>query len=414
MKLIIISAQKGIALITAILMLVVLSVIGIIAVNVTTIGAKITGNTRTSKQAFYMAEAGIERAREKIRKEVEDGHSISDQLNSVKGSNGILVDSTNVANFSATDADDVPFINEPILGSGGYKVYLTNDSSEGVTSLTDTNSQVTLTSFGTGPDNSQAVIQATVLRVPIPNLPGAITMPGPNVNFHAGNSNASEANGYDFPAIAVNYPNSRNLVINGIPENRRDNYQGLGYDGTTNPIIPSVKDFSTDPLNNYNFPDPWGNLPQLQTLYQGLKGIADFSSPSNPGFSLGTTSDRKLVVIDGDYTVPGGTTGAGILLVTGNLVFNGNINYDGIILVIGKGSLVRAGAGNGNIAGGVFVANIAGPDGNINTTADNAWGTPTWDTSGGGASDIDKVLSSENNAFGELPFLKTSWKQIYQ
>jgi hypothetical protein len=274
-----------------------------------------------------------------------------------------------------------------------------------VTSLTDTNNQVTLTSFGSGPDNSRTIIQTTVLRVPIPNLPGAITMPGPNVVFAAGSSNASEANGYAYPAIAVNSATSRTTAINGIPENRRDNYQGLGYDGTTNPKTPSVV--------NMTFPDPWGNLPQLQTLYQNLKGMADFSSPSNPGFTLGTQLDPKLVVIDGDYTVPGGTLGAGILLVTGNLVFNGNIDYYGIILVVGKGSLTRTGAGNGNISGGVYVANIAGPDRNINTAADNTWGTPTWDTSGGGTSDIDKVIGSENNALQMLPFVKTSWKQVY-
>jgi Tfp pilus assembly protein PilX len=403
MKHSILKDQTGMALIIAILMLVVLSVIGIIAVNVTTIGAKITGNTRTSRQAFYIAEAGIEQARELLRSRIAGGSTVSAQLGLVKGTDGFLVDSTNVANFSS--ADDMAFINTTNIGNGSYRVFLTNDSSDGVTSLTDTNSQVTLTSFGTGPDNSRAVIQATVLRVPIPNLPGAITMPGPNVNFHAGSSNASEANGYSYPAIAVNSTTSRTSAIDGIPENRRDNYQGLGYDGTTNPKTPSVV--------NMTFPDPWGNLSQLQTLYQGLKGMADFSSPSNPGFTLGTQVDPKLVVIDGNYTVPGGTLGAGILLVTGNLIFNGNIDYYGIILVVGKGSLTRSGAGNGNITGGVYVANIAGPDGNINTTADNTWGTPTWDTSGGGTSDIDKVLSSENNALQMLPFVKTSWKQVY-
>jgi Tfp pilus assembly protein PilX len=400
-----IKKQRGIALITALLMLVVLSVLGIIAVNITNVGARITGNTRTSRQAFYMAEAGIEQARELLRSRIAGGSTVTAQLNLVKGADGQLVDSNNVANFSSTD--DAPFINTTTIGNGNFKIYLTNDNepSGGVTSLTDTNNQVTLTSFGAGPDNSRAIIQTTVLRVPIPNLPGAITMPGPNVVFHAGNSNASEANGYSYPAIAVNSSTSRTSAIDGIPENRRDNYQGLGYDGSTNPKTPSVV--------NMTFPDPWGNLTQLQTLYQNLKGMADFNSPSSPGFTLGNQTDPKLVVIDGDYTVPGGTLGAGILLVTGNLVFNGNIDYYGMILVVGKGSLTRNGAGNGNISGGVFVANIAGPDGNINTTGDNVWGIPTWDTSGGGSSDIDKVLSSENNALQLMPFVKTSWKQIY-
>ena len=214
--------QKGIALITALLMLIVLSVLGIIAVNITSIGAKITGNTRTSKQAFYMAEAGIEAARELLRSRIAGGSTVSAQLNLVKGADGVLTDSTNVANFSTTD--DVPFIDTTNMGNGSYRVYLTNNKLEpsgGVTSLTDTDSEVTLTSFGTGPDNSRAVIQVEVLRN-IPILPGAISMPGPNVSFHGGTSNASEANGYDFPAIAVNSAASRTEVINGIPINRRE------------------------------------------------------------------------------------------------------------------------------------------------------------------------------------------------
>jgi Tfp pilus assembly protein PilX len=401
---IIINNQKGMALITAILMLVVLSVIGIIAVNVTTIGAKITGNTRTSKQAFYVAEAGIEQARELLRSRIAGGSTVSAQLSLVKGIDGLLVNSTNVANFSSTD--DVPFINTTTLVNGSYTVYLTNDSSDGVTSITDTNSHVTLTSFGTGPDNSRAIIQATVLRVPIPNLPGAICLPGPHVNFHAGDSNAVTVDGEAYPAIAVNSPESRTEAIAGIPEKRLDQYTGEGYNGTTDPITPSVM--------NKAFPDPWGNRLLLQTLYQNLQSMADYTSPTQPGFTLGSVADSKLVVIDGDYTVPGGTTGAGILLVTGNLVFNGNIDYDGIILVIGKGSITRDGAGNGNINGGIFVDNIARPDGNINTTGDNTWGIPTWDTRGGGTSDIDKVVLSENNALQLLPFVITSWKQIYQ
>ena len=119
-----------------------------------------------------------------------------------------------------------------------------------------------------------------------------------------------------------------------------------------------------------------------------------------------------MVVIDGDYTVTGGTSGAGILLVTGNLTLNGNISYDGMLLVVGKGIITRSGGGTGVISGGIFVANIAGVDGNINTTGDNTWGTPTWTTSGGGTSDIDYVYASENTAIQLLPFKRLSWKQL--
>ncbi|OGP50490.1 MAG: hypothetical protein A2Y79_06250 [Deltaproteobacteria bacterium RBG_13_43_22] len=392
-----IKEENGIALVTVILMLLALSVIGIIAVNLTNVGRKITSNTKTTKEAFYVAEAGVERARELLRTRMAGGSTLNSELNSVKGPDGVLVNSDNAAAFSATD--DLPYINTTSMGTESFKVYLTNDAVDGVTSTTDTNSIVTLTSFGYGPDNSEAIIQTAIQRVPIPTLPGAITMPGPDVSFAGGDSNSSTYNGgATHPAIAVNSSAGQTSVINGIPSNRRDNYTGGGL--------------STPSVQNTGFSDPWGNLPQLQTLYNNLSSLADFTSPTDPGFTLGTTADPKVVVIDSNYSMTGGASGAGILLVTGDLTLSGNISYDGILLLIGKGKIIRDGGGTGLISGGIYVANIAGPDGNINTTADNTWGIPTWNTSGGGTSDIDYVFSTESSALQLLPFARTSWKQL--
>ena len=387
--------EKGIALFTAILLLLALGVLGFTAVNLANVGTKITSNTQTSKQAFYIAEAGIEIAREKLRAQ---GMALTPVLNSVKGPNGVLTDSSSAANFATTD--DIPYVNTTSLANGTFKVYLTNDAEEGVTSTTDINGIVTLTSFGYGPDNAKAVIQVTIKQGGgIPSLPGAITMPGPHVTFLGGNSNASSYSGdATHPAIAVNSADSLTETINGIPANRRDNYTGGGISP------PSVQ--------NMTFPDPWGNVTKLQELYNTVKGIADYTSPTDPGFNLGNVPDRRVVVIDGDFTLGGGSTGAGILLVTGNLTLNGNISYDGMVLVMGKGNIRRTGGGNGVFTGGIFVGNISGPDGNINTTEDNTFGPPVWDTSGGGTSDIDYVLASETNALGMLPFARLTWKQL--
>lgn len=389
--------NKGIALVTVILLLVALTLLGVAAVNVTNVGTRITSNTRTTKQAFFIAEAGIEKARELLRTRMAAGSTVSNELNLVKGPDGLLTDSTNVANFSATD--DVPFVDTTTLASGSFKVYLTNDSLEGVTAIIDSNEIVTLTCFGSGQDNSRAVIQATVQKALVPQLPGAITMPGPHVSFNGGSSNVSTYSGdATHPAVAVNSAAGQSEVVAGIPSNRYDNYVGGGI--------------STPSVQNMVFPDPWGNLPQLQSLYNTLRNTADFTSPAATGFTLGTSAEPKIVVIDGDYTMTGGTSGAGILLVTGNLTLNGNISYDGMLLVVGKGNITRDGGGVGVITGGIYVANIAGPDGNINSTGDNTWGTPSWNTSGGGTSDIDYVYASESNALRLLPFNKASWKQI--
>ncbi|MCL0042726.1 pilus assembly PilX N-terminal domain-containing protein [Thermodesulfovibrionales bacterium] len=55
--------QKGVALITVLLMIVVVTAIGIAAVNIATVETRIAANHKVAKQAFYIAEAGLEHAR---------------------------------------------------------------------------------------------------------------------------------------------------------------------------------------------------------------------------------------------------------------------------------------------------------------------------------------------------------------
>ena len=49
-------------------------------------------------------------------------------------------------------------------------------------------------------------------------------------------------------------------------------------------------------------------------------------------------------------------SGSGFLVVTGTLTMRGNTNFKGVILVLGKGVLIRNGGGNGDIFGGITIA----------------------------------------------------------
>jgi hypothetical protein len=78
-----------------------------------------------------------------------------------------------------------------------------------------------------------------------------------------------------------------------------------------------------------------------------------------------------------------------------------------MVYVVGKGELVRNGAGNGPISGAVFVADIAGPDNTYGTADDctgglNGLAPAFFDESGGGTgehvfctNDIDPALPVE-------------------
>ena len=111
--------------------------------------------------------------------------------------------------------------------------------------------------------------------------------------------------------------------------------------------------------------------------------------------SLGASNpDGVLTFVDGDLVLgPGNPTGQGTLVVTGNLTLDGNFNFNGVIMVLGTGHVYRSGGGNGNIYGAMFVAKFS------RTGADtDVFQAPTFDTSGGGTSNIQYSSTAVDKA----------------
>ena len=74
--------------------------------------------------------------------------NFSEELAARVGANGVL-------NGYTSSTDDSALASSSILVSGyTYNAYLTNDSSEGVSSTTDSNGKVVVTSVATGPNNT--------------------------------------------------------------------------------------------------------------------------------------------------------------------------------------------------------------------------------------------------------------------
>jgi hypothetical protein len=134
---------------------------------------------------------------------------------------------------------------------------------------------------------------------------------------------------------------------------------------------------------------------------------------------LGTAGAPRIVVANGDFTMGG--SGFGILVVKGQLTFDGNVDFTGIIMVIGQGIMVRNGGGNGTISGAIWVANTAGADGKVGGIydADNVMGAAVLNTSGGGNSNVQYCSSAINNAINQTtstptyaPLLVRSFRQV--
>jgi hypothetical protein len=132
-----------------------------------------------------------------------------------------------------------------------------------------------------------------------------------------------------------------------------------------------------------------GVAPYLQTAnaarstVNALRATAKNELPSryftavDPPTDFGAgTPNGKLTFCEGDCVL-GPEGGAGMLVVSGTLTVDGRASFNGTVLVLGGGDLVRSGAGNGNIFGSIAVARF---------DSSGDFMAPTFNTNGAGNS----------------------------
>ncbi|MDT5121879.1 MAG: hypothetical protein QOC96_1361 [Acidobacteriota bacterium] len=192
------------------------------------------------------------------------------------------------------------------------------------------------------------------------------------LNFNAGNSAAYGYNGNDnaggsnLPAFAVtSTPDYTYLNGLGLPAG-----QIVG-----NPAGYQQISISSLPIWLQTADAARALISQMRIEAQNVNRYYTTASQP-PGF--GTTSQPLLTFVDGDTDLPP-AGGAGLLIVTGTLTLNGSSQFDGLILVLGTGQLIRTGGGNGNSLGSVAIASF-GASGNFLA--------PTFNSNGSGTSSV--------------------------
>ena len=246
-------------------------------------------------------------------------------------------------------------------------------------------------SYGFGPQGAEKRLELMINHANFEfETPAGFTVKGADdctpISFDSGSSGAKTYSGVDHaglepqrPAFAVS-PCDQDDVDKGIkkPETVSDPKIGiLGDDDTTPGTVetPSFLD-SADKARAY--------LMSLQKKAE--KTGRYFSGTTTVNDSLNTP---MFTFIDGDCTL---VNGSGFLVVTGTLTMRGNTNFNGAILVLGKGQVIRDGGGNGDIFGGITIAAF-------NRTA-GGFTAPTFNTQGGGNSTIQYDSAALSNALG--------------
>jgi hypothetical protein len=272
-----------------------------------------------------------------------------------------------VAPYDGTPNDAVPIFYDGTTGQF-------NNSSLG--------SQVLeITALAVLPNGSQKIVQYLAAPVPItlPPFPAALTLAGSIVGTVVGYSAPSSyagfsikgndqdcngvATGAKFPAIGVFDSTDFGNVIaggtvngktfTGIPGSYQTNYTGIN----TAPDVERVDSSFSSTLQS-----PAGLDSVAQTNLQNADATVPATNQTNFLTSLVSSGEMSptsplTVVVNGDLDLTGWhNTGYGLLLVTGNLIYDPDASWDGIVMVVGQGRVNGSKGGTGEFDGAMLVA----------------------------------------------------------
>jgi hypothetical protein len=363
--------EDGAVLIVALLLIAILSLIGISASRNVVTDTAIASNHLASVQSFYVAEAGIERAKnECARRYITGGWTNFNEI--LRGADGT---------GGTSDDGILTFGSNVSFHGGAYAARVVNDYGDTGGLSTDTNDTVTIISTGTyGIATTQ--LRTTIKMNSIPALPGAVNLVGGYATSFTGNSFNVDGRDYKI-GDAENSPTGTHAAVEGISLNdvpnlaagvsaidatlastQQNNVKGSG--GT--PSVGSSTLLSKTIMRE--FADSMKmSADTLLTNPPDITGSTDANNCVMVGTQntcLGTLAAPKLTYIsvtDGNaFETRGNITGVGILIIDGNsLVFKGDVNWTGIVMVLGQniGFDDMGGGHTQNIRGGLLVGEYA-------------------------------------------------------
>lgn len=342
--------EKGFILVLALLMLLVLTLIGVSGMNTTNFEMLISGNKRISSKAFYVAEAGINEFMGRFRTgatgEISDNSPTSSNwrlflaINTERSAGIGYSSGTAGHNFLQSLQNELDFAVEVrhkldasnnVVVAAGFPVYI-------------------VTSHGYTAEGGNKVIEVEIIKSPYVAPPAALYSKSP-VNLQGTSTYIS---GIDkCPVDGV--PNNKAGIITTTPtitQSGNPTVEGDPPRVTDSPINLPINDMVTYLKNDADFTYEY-------TTNQTLTGLSnDWGTPTGTGTTEPLSYDGPMNVVyfnmDGNktLTLTGGSHGAGILLVNGNLELRGGFTWYGVIIV--TGALDYTGGGQKNVTGGIM------------------------------------------------------------
>jgi len=408
--------QRGAALLSTLLISALLLTAGAMLILTTSMSATNTFDAAAEMQAYYGAEAGIQATLNVLR-----GNVAPNPLFVANPTGGVApenrIDFTKALTRATSNASTDPttagfplrlshWLNYNFTPSGGTypdRVAI----SQGYIPLTGTaysievsdpdNTNLAITvpsrllvkSTGYGPRGAKKtlsmLVHANGLNI---TVPAALVLRGhddatTDVNIDLGVSGAKTYSGIDNAGLVANKPSLAicghdvdvvQAAYSAKPKCVDDPKFAVLDDLPLDPIPPGTKDVAPTPWFLKTADDARSFLAQAETLANSC------AAPGAPGTpcpkrgvvlnslagTAGSIAVPQFTIVKGDCNL---TSGSGLLIVEGTLTFNGaGPNFNGVILVMGTGKLLKTGGGNRDVYGSIMIARFGATGGFLEPT----------------------------------------------
>jgi hypothetical protein len=403
--------ERGAALISVLLISALLLSAGGVLLLTTSMSATNPIDATAEMQAYYAAEAGLQRTLNVMRsKDIPAGKMPAGETELTFRD---LALNPTLANWLPFDGPTIGGAQTTVVGINAFSVSITDPDDQNPILLLRKISinpnyqpaRLSIQLTGYGPRRSKKVLGMIVIRGGLNGFqaPATITLRGADavpplpLSFDTGNSGSIRYTGNDaaggsgISAFAVIAPDVAPTLL-GIEKPTQVIGPPVSVLGPTSPIagVPPTPE-----------PEWLKTADDARNFLYGEDGLLSDSVGQNRYFTtqpdasnMGTTAVPKLTFVDGDVDLGAGNQGTGLLVVTGNVTMSGNTSFDGVIFVLGGGSVTRNGTGNGVISGGIVVAKFG-------STGDFL--APTFVTNGGGSSLVQYNSNSVAAAMTTIP-----------
>ncbi len=415
--------ESGSAMVVVLLFTVIMMIIVPVAMQSTSSDISKTASFTKSREAFYVADAGLEQAKEVARTlQANDILQGADGNATNTSDNGLFssITGSSTYNYNGYNYSRVSF------NGGTYNIRAFDNKDEGTGTddpWVDTDDTYYIESTGISQDGTIKTIRAMVQNYTLPpsKFPAAVTLVGPLSNI------TSQGSGFD--------------VLGGFDDGSNPITNGFAVDGTADTSCDAARAVATEstgPIDDDGTCDSatcvdfqggaethikgtGGTTPDImldQTSFTAkdaeklhtlltASGTPDYVNNGNElinnsdNVQWGTHSDPDIVYVKGDLDIRGDVNGSGVLVVDGDLDISGTFNWDGIVLIGScatcDGALV--GTGSATVYGAMVVGNSI--DAAVNFTGSATIG-----------------FSCEGVQYGNLatkkkyPFTVASWKEM--